>query len=165
MSLCEVYMPEECEKCRFCCSFRRTSLGETPLIDEELLEKLKKLYPEAKFKFVDGYYTVDLDNLYKTDDPEEEALCYFNKGKGCILGDDKPLGCRIWPFRVMKCGENLAIALNNDCPAFANKTLAEIYEALNFPLEKEMLDYAMKIPAFATKYHGNHTILKIFEDK
>ncbi|MBR1485735.1 MAG: hypothetical protein IJ597_00585, partial [Synergistaceae bacterium] len=156
MSLCEVYIPpEECAKCRFCCSYRRCSLWETALIDEELLEKLKKRYPDAKFKFVNGYYTVDLDGLYKTDDPEEEALCYFNNGKGCILGEDKPFECRVWPLRVLKKDRDLVIAFSDGCPVFARKSMSEIRELLSGGLGKKLLDYAKKFPAFIKEYKNN----------
>ena len=164
MSSCEVYIPpEECAKCRFCCSYRRCSLWETALIDKELLEKLKKLYPEAKFKFINGYDTINLDDLYKTDDPEEEALCYFNDGKGCILGEDKPFECSVWPLRVLRKDKNLVIAFSTGCPVFAKKDLQEINELLNSSLEKKLLDYSKKFPAFVKDYQDNYKIIKVLE--
>lgn len=164
MSLCKVNIPhEECAKCRFCCSYRRCSLWETALIDDNLLEKLKTAYPEAKFKSVNGYTTINLDDLYKTDDPEEEALCFFNNGKGCILGDDMPFECRVWPFRVMRHGKKLVIALGMGCPFFAKKNLSEINDLLNNGLDEAMLDYAKKFPAFIKDYKDNYKILKILE--
>ena len=161
MSLCEVYIPpEECAKCRFCCSYRRCSLWETALIDKELLEKLKKRYPEAKFKFINGYDTINLDDLYKTNDPEEEALCYFNDGKGCILGEDKPFECRVWPLRVLRKDKNLVIAFSTGCPVFAKKTMSEIRELVSNGLGEKLLDYAKKFPAFIKDYKDNYKIVK-----
>ena len=165
MSSYKVDIPhEKCAECRFCCSYRRASLWETPLIDEDLFEKLKTLYPEAKFKTVNGYITVNLDDLYKTYDTEEEALCWFNDGKGCVLDEDRPFECRVWPFRVMRCGGQLVIALGTGCPFFAEKSLSEINDLLNSALEKEMLDYAKKFPAFVKDYQDNYRILKVLED-
>ena len=165
MLSCKVSVPrEECAKCRFCCSYRRSSLWETPLIDENLLEKLKRTYPNAKFKSMNGYITIDLDNLYKTDDPKEEALCWFNNGRGCVLGEDRPFECRVWPFRVMKRDGQLVIALGTGCPFFAKKELNEINDLLNSGLDKEMLDYAEKFPVFVKEYKENYKVLKILED-
>ena len=59
--LSSVLSPGECAECRFCCSFRRQSLWETPLFDSETAEKLSVLYPEARFKPRGGAYTIDID--------------------------------------------------------------------------------------------------------
>lgn len=165
MSSCEILMPAgECAKCKFCCSFRRCSLWETPLFDDELLEKLKNNYPEAKFKIQNGYTTVDLDDRYKTDDPEEEALCCFNKGHGCILGEDKPFECRVWPFRVLRKDSKLVIAFALGCPVFASKPFEEIKKILEDGLEEKMLEYAEKFPAYVKNYRENFKIIKIAEE-
>ena len=82
--LSSVLSKSDCAECRFCCSFRRVSLWETPLFDEETAERLQKQYPEARFKPRGDAYTINIDGDYKTDDPEEEALCPFNKS-GCVL--------------------------------------------------------------------------------
>ena len=40
--LSKVLSKETCAKCRFCCSFRRCSLWETPLFPKNECEKLSK---------------------------------------------------------------------------------------------------------------------------
>lgn len=63
----------------------------TLAINDELFEKIKREYPEVKFMTRDdNLHIMDISSRYVTDDPCEEALCWFNKGKGCILGEDKP---------------------------------------------------------------------------
>ena len=165
MSSCKISMPDgECAKCRFCCSFRRCSLWETPLIDSELLEKLRRNYPEAKFKTLNGAVTVKLDDLYRTDDPEEEALCWFNKGKGCVLGDDEPFECKVWPLRVMRKDSRLVIAFSEGCHIFSAKSLDEIREIVDEELSEKMLEYAKKFPAYVKDYRENYRVIKILEE-
>ena len=48
--LSSLLSPSDCASCRFCCSYRRVSLWETPTIDPELLEKLKTEYPSGNFR-------------------------------------------------------------------------------------------------------------------
>ena len=40
--LSKVLKKETCADCKFCCSFRRQSLWETPLFPVDIVEKLKK---------------------------------------------------------------------------------------------------------------------------
>ena len=42
--LSKVLKKSTCADCRFCCSFRRCSLWETPLFPKETMEKLEKEY-------------------------------------------------------------------------------------------------------------------------
>ena len=75
--------------------------------------------------------TIDIDGNYGTDDPEEEALCPFNRN-GCILGaDDKPFDCSIWPLRVMRYNGGLAICLTPTCPVISQKPLEVMRELVN----------------------------------
>ena len=48
--LSSILAKTDCAACKFCCSFRRSSLWETPVFDEADFEKLKELYPAAKFR-------------------------------------------------------------------------------------------------------------------
>ena len=40
--LSKVLKKETCAECRFCCSFRRCSLWETPLFPKEVMDSLEK---------------------------------------------------------------------------------------------------------------------------
>ena len=50
--LSSILKKEDCASCRFCCSFRRQSLWETPLFDEDIVCRLKELFPDAVFKLI-----------------------------------------------------------------------------------------------------------------
>ena len=89
-----------CAACKFCCSFRRTSLWETPVFPAADLPKLQALNPAAKFRAAGASglsYTFDLSDAYKTTDPDEEAPCPFlDPNHGCTLPSDlKPFECKI----------------------------------------------------------------------
>ena len=124
--LSKVLSKSSCASCKFCCSFRRMSLWETPLFPHEIAEKLSR---ENEYGVVGEFrmsQTVQgvrfgrliLENNYRTDDPEEEVPCTFlDPQKGCILnGDDKPFDCSIWPLRIMDKAGELVIALTPTCP-------------------------------------------------
>ena len=116
--LSKILSKTSCAACKFCCSFRRQSLWETPLFPPEVAEKLSR---ENEYGVVGEFtpvqdaretrdareaqnaYRLVLENNYRTDAPEEEVPCTFlNPQKGCILnGEDKPFDCSIWPLRIM----------------------------------------------------------------
>lgn len=149
----KILSPEKCASCKFCCSFRRQSLWETPVFDEETKIKLERLYPGVTFRKIDEnspenacsdtknkspqnahptpetnssktapasrpFFTIDLSSSYKTQNPDEEALCPFLKnGSGCILPPElKPFDCSIWPFRIIRKKDNtLWLVLTPTC--------------------------------------------------
>jgi len=103
--LSKILSKSDCASCKFCCSFRRQSLWESPIFEKEKMEKLKKLYPDVKFKNQGKFsFTFDISDKYKTDDSEEEAPCPFlDSKKGCKLPPDlKPFDCSIWPLRAVR---------------------------------------------------------------
>ena len=79
--LSKVLKKETCAECRFCCSFRRCSLWETPLFPKEVMDSLEKKGSPVVFKkqTVSGkeYGQMDLTGKYRTQDSEEEAACEF----------------------------------------------------------------------------------------
>ena len=128
--LSAVLSKSTCADCRFCCSFRRKSLWETPLLPGEF----KKAHPTGvsgepviykAYEYSDGdvnipYSQTDLTGLYRTDDPEEEVPCPFlDIKKGCALSEkDKPFDCKIWPLRIMRMPDGRTnICLTPTCPA------------------------------------------------
>ncbi len=142
--LSEVLSKESCAKCRFCCSFRRCSLWETPLFSDEAIEKLQNVNEygvTGVFQDRQPY----LENGYKTDDTEEEVPCTFlDKNKGCILSpEDKPFDCSIWPLRIMEKGNQLVIAFTPTCPALGENPEADLIELVQEKgLGNKIFEYA-----------------------
>ena len=154
---------EDCANCRFCCSFRRKSLWETPLFDEETVSRLSARYPDARFKKRGDAYTIDLDDCYTTDDPEEEAPCPFNHG-GCILGaDEKPFDCSIWPLRVMRYNGGLAICLTPTCPVISEKPPEVMRELAAGTVGDKTAEYAKLHPYMIKEYRDSFPVLRVLE--
>ena len=150
---------EDCASCKFCCSFRRQSLWETPVFDEETMKALQSVFPQAKFRSAGASgksYSFDISQNYKTDDPEEGAACPFLDGKnGCSLPPElKPFDCKIWPLRAVRLPqtEKLAVALTPTCPAINKQPLEKIIELADSGLGEKILSYAAAHPDIIKEY-------------
>ncbi|MCR4821911.1 MAG: hypothetical protein K5873_03450 [Treponema sp.] len=152
---------EDCARCRFCCSFRRQSLWETPLFSRELKEKLEKKYPQAVFKKSGkDSFTVDLIHLYKSQDSEEEAPCPFLSQTGCILSaEEKPFDCSIWPLRACRKEGQVKVMLENTCPAINRQPLENVENLLKSGLGQKIISYAEKNPDSIKEYLPGFQIL------
>ena len=117
------------------------------------------MYPEAKFKTLQkGAVTIDLDDKYLTDNNEEEALCYFNR-KGCILPAHlKPFDCKLWPFRLMKNGDSLSLALVPSCPWIKKDDTLKLKEVADSVL-KEAKEDAKTHPEIIIEYREDYQII------
>ena len=128
--LSKILSKQECAKCKFCCSFRRQSLWETPVF--EWREKM------------------DLLPFYKTQNPDEEVPCIYLEGKkGCTLSPEKkPFDCKIWPLRVVKSSNinKLKIVLEPTCPALQKISIDTIKDFVKSELEETILQYALSHP-------------------
>ena len=148
--LSSILKKSDCASCKFCCSFRRQSLWETPVFSKEVTEQLQKLFPEAHFRAVGkSSMTIDLSMLYKTDNPDEEVPCPFlDTTKGCLLPPElKPFDCSIWPFRAVRVDDKkVSVALTPTCPAINKVPREKIIELLDSGLGKKILDYAESNP-------------------
>ena len=147
-----------CATCKFCCSFRRQSLWETPLFAAADLPKLQALYPSAKFRPAGASgtsFTFDISDAYHTQDPEEEALCPFlDPDRGCTLPPElKPFDCKIWPLRAVRQPDNtVKVALTPTCPAINKVPLEQVKELASAGLGQQILDYAAKNPDIIKEY-------------
>ena len=50
--LSKILSKETCKNCKFCCSFKRQSLWETPLFSLQQKNLLQNKYPFSKFKLI-----------------------------------------------------------------------------------------------------------------
>ena len=152
--LSKILKKSDCAACKFCCSFRRQSLWETPVFDAESVEKLRKLYPHAKFRNEGTEsFTFDISDQFKTSNSEEEAPCPFlDAEKGCVLPPElKPFDCSIWPFRAVRLSGvadagQIAVALTPTCPAINRISRQQITELLDTGLGEKILAYAETHP-------------------
>ena len=159
--LSSILSKSDCASCKFCCSFRRQSLWETPIFDEATMLQLQKLFPDAKFHAAGASgnsYTFDIYDAYQTQDPEEEAPCPFlDPNHGCALPPDlKPFDCKIWPLRAVRTKASqgvasqpdttIAVALTPTCPAINKVPLEQVKQLAASGLGDKILDYAASNP-------------------
>lgn len=153
--------PEDCASCRFCCSFRRQSLWETPLFTAEAARLLQAKFPDARFKPVSAEScTLDLLPYYKTDDSEEEVACPFLSPRGCVLPPvEKPFDCSIWPLRVCRIDGKLRIMLENTCPALNNVGLERVKTCVASGVGSTIRAYATVHPDIVKPYHADFALV------
>ena len=157
--LSRVLSKQSCAACKFCCSFRRQSLWETPLFPPEVVEKLSKLNEYGVVgEFRNGQIVL---GGYRTDDPEEEVPCTFlDPHKGCILkAEDKPFDCSIWPLRVMDKGGELVIALTPTCPAIGATPDKALVDLVKNGLGEQIFEYAKTHPYIVKEYRESFPVV------
>lgn len=157
--LSKILKKSDCASCRFCCSFRRQSLWETPLFDRETKKCLEKKFPHARFRPAgENSFTPDLSAGYRTDDPDEEAVCPFlNSVTGCVLSDEeKPFDCKIWPLRAVRksAGGKIFVALTTTCPAVNRLPFSEVQSLVKSGLGGKILSYASANPDIVKDWRG-----------
>ena len=145
--------------CKFCCSFRRQSLWETPLFPPEVAEKLSKPNEYGVVgEFRDGQIIL---GGYKTGDPEEEVPCTFlDPRRGCILKpEDKPFDCSIWPLRIMRKDGELVIALTPTCPSNGAVPSQALVNLVENGLGDKIFEYAKTHPEIIKEYREGFPII------
>lgn len=157
--LSSVLSKNQCAACKFCCSFRRQSLWETPLFPPEVAEKLSKPNEYGVVgEFRDGQIIL---GGYKTDDPDEEVPCTFlDPERGCILKpEDKPFDCSIWPLRIMRKDGELVIALTPTCPSIGAVPSQALVNLVENGLGDKIFEYAKTHPEIIKEYRVGFPII------
>ncbi len=157
--LSTILSKHQCAACKFCCSFRRQSLWETPLFPPEVVEKLSKPNEYGVVgEFRDGQIVL---GGYKTGDPEEEVPCTFlDPQKGCILKpEDKPFDCSIWPLRIMNKDGKLVIALTPTCPSVGAVPSQALVNLVENGLGDKIFEYAKTHPEIIKEYREGFPII------
>ncbi|MBP5520335.1 MAG: hypothetical protein J6X84_07140 [Treponema sp.] len=162
--LSKILAKSDCANCKFCCSFRRQSLWETPLFPAADIPALKKINSLAKFRPAGStgtMYTFDISASYKTTDPNEEAACPFlDKSRGCTLPPQlKPFDCKIWPLRAVKVpgansetSQKIAVALTPTCPAINKVPLKTVCALASSGLGQKIISYSQENPDIIKPY-------------
>lgn len=154
--LSKILKKKTCASCRFCCVFSRKSLWEVPNFSIEKLEELEKYAVNPPiFTKENGALFLHLEQLYKTNSPDEVVPCSFlDEKSGCTLPNElKPLQCKIWPFRIVKRNGKNLLVFETTCSTLGSKLTTEL---CNFA-QKELVTPIKK-------YLASHEYIS-FEDK
>ena len=159
----KILNPSSCAECRVCCGFDREDVWEIPIISKELAEYIKsEVNPDVRLDKYENGYKFHMDFC----DGEELSMCPMLSDNGCILKDNKPFDCRVWPMRVMRLSDNLVgITVSPVCETVSALPLSVLSDFLlgEEGLADKMLDYAEKNPEIIKPYIDGYPILKIKE--
>lgn len=149
-----------CAACKICCGFDNTDLWEMPVMTEKAAEILSALKPDTSFIKCGKGYVTDAGAL------ADNELFYcpaLDHEKGCMLGDNKPFDCLIWPFRVMETGDKCfrMITVSPVCPEIYNRPLVQLSEFISEKLENTVFEYAENNPEIIKTYKEGYPILAI----
>ena len=149
---------EACAKCRLCCIFDRYDVWETPVFTEEIMLRIREVRPDAEFIRWDNGY------IFKVLALNEDQLftCPALTPTGCMLGDEKPFDCRIWPFRIMELDGRRAITIAHICTELYSRPLSELVDFLKEGLADTIFSYADAHPEIVKPYYDGYPVL-LFE--
>lgn len=149
---------QSCAKCRLCCVFDIYDIWETPVFTDEIRERISAVKPDAEFVPKDGGW------IFKTGELTAEQLfnCPALTENGCMLGDDKPFDCRIWPYRIMEVGGRRAITIASICEELYNRPLSQLVGLLKEGLAETIFRYADEHPEIVKPYCEGYPVL-LFE--
>lgn len=146
---------ESCANCRLCCVFDRYDVWETPVFTEDIKNKILEKAPDTQFLPVEGGY------IFKVSEFDDEGLfsCPALTEKGCMLGDEKPFDCRIWPYRIMNIGGRRAITIASICDELYNRPLSQLVDFLKEGLGEKIFSYADAHPEIVKPYYEGYPVL------
>ena len=155
---------DECAQCRLCCIFDKYDVWETPVITDELKGRIETEHSELRFvsKGDSGAYIFNMEDTW--DEKEELYFCpALDRQKGCILGENKPFDCKVWPYRIMRLGGALVISIASICPVMYKKPLDTLIEELESGLADRIFGEAEKHPQIVKPYEQGYPILMVRE--
>lgn len=143
-----------------CCIFDKYDIWETPLFEPDTMNAVTNISPDAKFHKKGSGFVLDAGEI----SGDDIFSCPALSDNGCLLGDDKPFDCRIWPFRIMRKGGARVIAVSSLCENVYGQSHEALTAFLNEGLAEKIFDYADKFPEAVHEYYDNYTILLIEAD-
>lgn len=150
----DILNPLTCAMCRQCCKFDRYDIWENPVFTLENLKIILKDNPDKQFVPKDGGF------IYRPETAADGSFdCAALGENGCMLGDDKPFDCRIWPFRVMDIGGRQAITLSYLCGEMYRRPLNELADFLKNGVAERIFAYAEEHPEIVKPYYEGYPVL------
>ena len=148
---------ESCAKCRVCCVFDRDDEWEIPLISRELADYIRENF-EGEYSVKARKNSFVFDMKY---DEDGLTRCPMLTQTGCRLGDSKPFDCKIWPLRVMRLDDMLAITLSPVCDCVSSLPLKQLSDFVNSGIGDAIYKAAEKMPDMIKEYIDGYPILAV----
>jgi hypothetical protein len=149
---------EECANCRICCSFDSYDIWETPVITHDMVNRILSDYkPDQKFIRRDDHFLLRLE---REKDRDLYYCSLLDHSKGCVMGENKPFDCQIWPFRVMKLAGYNMITLSPVCPVVNQKPISDIVKTC-MGISSVIFENAREHPEYVKPYIEGYPIIAI----
>lgn len=157
----KILKSESCAECRLCCVFDRYDAWETPVFTESICKRIRSAKPDTEFIQKDGGYIFKVKQL----DENDLFTCPALTEKGCMLGDDKPFDCRIWPYRIMWVDGKRAITIASICKEMFDRPISQLVGFLREELAEKIFSYADEHPEIVKPYYDGYPVLMFEKQK
>ncbi len=148
---------ETCADCRLCCIFDRYDVWETPILSQEMRQRIQEMLPDVEFisKGQESY----IFRVRELDENDLFTCPLLDPAKGCRLGTEKPFDCQIWPFRIMNVNGRRAITIAPICEAMAAQPIGTLLKFLREELAETIFAYSAAHPDVVQPYDDLYPIL------
>ena len=148
---------ETCADCRLCCIFDRYDVWETPILSQEMRQRIQEMLPDVEFisKGQESY----IFRVRELDENDLFTCPLLDPAKGCRLGTEKPFDCQIWPFRIMNVNGRRAITIAPICEAMAAQPIGTLLKILKDELAETIFAYSAAHPDVVQPYDDLYPIL------
>ncbi len=153
----EILSREICAECRQCCIFDHYDFWETPVLSEENCRNILAFQPDAEF--ISKGRESFIFRVQELDQNDQFTCPLLDPERGCLLDEDKPFDCAVFPFRVMELNHRRAIALFPLCKAVTERPLSELLGFLKTNLADTIFGYAAAHPDVVHPYDDLYPIL------
>ena len=145
---------EDCVACRYCCTFEEWELEELPIITDEKKRSLEEQFPALRFYRHGNCWT-----FHANKNEKEEFECPMLSEHGCILGDEKPFDCLIYPYCIMQQEKKLLITITPECRKACGKTREQIMSVLENGLADRIAEFVKVYPDLIRDYNAQYPVL------
>jgi len=154
---------ETCAGCRICCSFVKEDAWEAPVFSEEDMKKILALgIDRNRFQETEENGRKMYKAKYDFETDSQILLCpCLNEKSGCMLGEEKPFECSIWPVRIFENKNGAYLGVASACPAFQGEKLERIlHELKKNGLEEKILSMKAKLNKIEKEGEGYYMVSK-----
>ncbi len=151
--------PKSCGECRICCGFDESDKWEIPLVFDELADYLREKHPDVKLVPRGNEQVFDMSF-----NGDEVVYCPMLTETGCMLRDNKPFDCRIWPFRVNRLDNRNVITVSPVCGTVSGLPIGVLCEFVKKDgFAKLLFDTAKLHPDMVKPYISGYPIVAVEE--
>ena len=148
-------MYNECCNCKQCCNFTVEDLWDLPKFTEEDMKIISIKYNNIVMQKQNTTYVPKII----VHSSEYKYCPFLVDDIGCILNENKPIDCALWPFYIMRQGNQLMLVQDLSCHVLRDITKKQVYENLRDKLSMIIKIYLLN-PDYIQPYNNKFKIWK-----